>query len=122
MSVSDWIGELPMSWKLSTIGRMASLQAGGTPASTDEDYWDASAGTRWLSIADMGDVEAGSDHGGRYLTSAGLSASRLKPNKRETVLFAMYASVGAVAYLRDSAVWNQAIVGLEAREHQADTR
>ncbi len=34
----------------------------------------------------------------------------------------MYASVGAVAFLRDSAVWNQAIVGLEAREHQADTR
>ncbi len=51
-----------------------------------------------------------------------MSASRLQPSKRETVLFAMYASVGAVAYLRDSAVWNQAIVGLEAREHQADSR
>lgn len=70
----------------------------------------------------MGDIQAGAGHRGRFLSSEGLSASRLKPNDRETVLFAMYASVGAVAYLREPAVWNQAIVGLQAREQEADTR
>ncbi len=93
---------------------MAEQVAGGTPDSTDERYWAEGKGTPWVAIADMRSFEEGGDTA-RALTPAGLTAARLKASSRPTVLFAMYASVGAIALVERPCVWNQAIVGLTPR-------
>lgn len=58
----------------------------------------------------------------RRVTAEGLQERRLEVGPPGTLLFAMYASVGAVAELGVAAAWNQALVGLLPRSHLADAR
>ncbi len=92
------------------------FRAGGTPDTGDESFWaDAAAGTPWVAI---GDMSRGSEvlTTAKSLTTAGLASRGLIPERPGTVLFAMYASVGAVATLGINATWNQAILGIVPNE------
>ena len=51
-----------------------------------------------------------------------MAQKRLPIGSPGTVLFAMYASLGAVAVLGVEATWNQAILGVQARDGVADNR
>jgi len=86
--------------------------AGGTPDSTDDRLWESDGqGIAWLSIGDM--VDCGfTTSTVRSLTPDGLRASRLAIAPPETLLFAMYASLGKITTTQIPAVWNQAILGL----------
>ena len=98
--------------------------AGGTPTSDDESYWtdpDDPSGHIWIAIGDM--VDRGRTvSSSRALTSAGLSACRLRPSRPGTLLFAMYASLGKTTVTAAPAVWNQAIIGLVPNTSVADAR
>jgi type I restriction enzyme S subunit len=95
--------------------------AGGTPDSSNEEFWSEDQGTPWLAISDM--IDCGSTTvTSRRLTPAGLNASRLAVSPPGTLLFAMYASLGKLTVTEIPATWNQAILGLIPNNELADAR
>ena len=98
---------------LTKLKRVASLRAGGTPTVQTERFWrQPPDGVPWVAIGDM-------SHGGlvrdtaRRVSADGIADKRLPVGCPGTVLFAMYASLGAVAELAVKASWNQALLGID---------
>ena len=110
---ADWFESVPAHWEVLPLRAVARTLPGGTPKSDNPAYWSDDEGAEWISIADMKAVDAGRRSVGRRITLAGLSEAGLTPRRGPLVLFAMYASVGETALLRRTAVWNQAILGLQ---------
>ena len=110
----EWLGDLPEHWEVRRLGAaLAETVGGGTPDTGNESYWadDDEEGLPWVAIADMsagGEVATTA----KRVTSLGRAAARLRPLPAGTIIYSMYASVGAVARLRMSAATNQAILGL----------
>jgi type I restriction enzyme, S subunit len=75
---------------------VARLVPGGTPATDDMRLWaEADGGTPWVSIADITKSQVIHATTGS-LTDEGLASKRLPVGEPGTILFAMYASVGAL--------------------------
>ena len=110
----EWLGDLPEHWVVRRLGTaLAETVGGGTPDTGNESYWaeDDEEGLPWVAIADMsagGEVATTA----KRVTSLGRAAARLRPLPAGTIIYSMYASVGAVARLSMSAATNQAILGL----------
>ena len=103
------------------LKHVATLRAGGTPDTNREDFWADGDGIPWVSIGDMSSGQPVRETA-RQLSPLGLEDRALSPSPAGTVLFAMYASVGAVATLAVDAAWNQAILGIAPRPGLADSR
>ena len=103
------------------IKHVAALAAGGTPPVDDPDMWDDLGGIPWVSITDITRSSQIAETG-RSVSSLGQRTRRLPIGSPGTVLFAMYASVGAIGTLVIDAAWNQALVGIEPRATIADSR
>lgn len=96
------------------------MRAGGTPSVDDSSMW-SDDGMAWVSIGDM--TRSGRViETDRNVTDAGIADKRLPVGEPGTVLFAMYASVGALGVLGVRATWNQALLGIEPRSGLADAR
>ncbi len=108
--------------RLTKLKRVAKLQAGGTPPVGVERFWsEPPDGVPWVAIGDMssgGVVE----HTSRHVSEAGIENKGLPIGRAGTVLFAMYASLGAVAELAMEACWNQALLGVEPIPGLSDRR
>ena len=104
------------------LKHVCCLVAGGTPSVDDPANWsEGDDGVPWAVIGDM----SGTDFVGsttRHVSSLGIAAKNLPLSTLQTVLFAMYASVGAVARPKIQLSWNQAILGLEPFTDAADSR
>ena len=110
----EWLGEVPTHWEVSRLGwSLRDVIAGGTPDTGREDYWADvdEAGVPWVAIGDMSDGGVVPTTAKR-VTPAGIRAARLRAIPSGTVIYSMYASVGATAVLSINAVTNQAILGL----------
>lgn len=95
------------------LKRAVEMRAGGTPTVDEPSMWDEN-GLPWVSIADMS-MAPTVVRTARRVSSVGLAAKALPVGQPGTLLFAMYASVGAVGVLGIEASWNQAILGMTAR-------
>jgi type I restriction enzyme S subunit len=96
------------------------MKSGGTPAVDDPAMWN-DEGLPWASISDMSRSPTVA-HTDRRVSALGVTTKALPVGEPGTLLFAMYASVGAVAVLGVKASWNQAILGIEPRQGMADSR
>lgn len=103
-------------WAPTRLKFVASMAAGGTPPVDDPRYWtdDEDEGVAWAAIGDM-TREPVLRTTSRRVTPDGIQAARLCVGAPGTLLFAMYASLGATATLAIPAAWNQAILGLTPR-------
>ena len=110
----EWIGDVPEHWEVWRLGgALSEAVGGGTPNTANESYWadEGEEGLPWVAISDMsdgGEVTATA----KRVTSLGRATARLRPLPPGTIIYSMYASVGAVARLGIRAVTNQAILGL----------
>ncbi len=102
------------------LKRVAVLRAGGTPTVDDIDNW-CDDGIPWVAIGDMSRTSVVIETE-RRVSALGATSKRLPVGMPGTILFAMYASVGAVAVLGVPAMWNQAILGIDPRPGFADAR
>lgn len=105
------VGPLDQAVAARPLKAIARFRGGGTPSTDRDDYWSEDGGVPWISISDF-DLISNGRPPRKSLTADGVAAARLRPSTGPTILFAMYASVGATAVLRTPAVWNQAIVGI----------
>jgi len=109
-----WLGDIPAHWEVTRLGNvLSSLVGGGTPSTSNSDYWaeENEDGVPWIAIGDM-------SQGGtvvttkKRITQVGRVSKALQPLPPGTIIYSMYASVGVVARLGITAVTNQAILGL----------
>lgn len=101
-------------WKTVRLGDVANMNSGGTPKSSISEYYDGDI--PWVSIADM------TNHGRwifstmRNISVAGLENSSARIYPKNTVLYAMYASIGECSIAAVELTSSQAILGIRPLE------
>lgn len=101
-------------WKKVKLGSIADMNSGGTPKSNVEEYY--SGDIPWASIADMtkhGKWIASTE---KYLTPLGLENSSARIHPKNSVLYAMYASIGECSIAKIPLSSSQAILGIRPKE------
>lgn len=108
----SWIGEIPENWNIYSLKHVVNeFIAGGTPISSNDEFWDDNNGIPWVAIGDMND-------GGyinsttKSITHEGLVDKNLRILKKGTLIYSIFASLGKTSILNIDATINQAILGL----------
>ena len=113
--VESELGLIPEGWRVGTIQDLASKMAsGGTPSSTNRDYYGGNI--LWFSTKELNDNFLLDSE--KHITRLGLDNSSAKLFPKDTVLMAIYAAptVGRLGILSQEATFNQAAVGIVAKE------
>ncbi|WP_447734937.1 restriction endonuclease subunit S [Rhodanobacter soli] len=113
------IGQMPESWKPTTIGDIASVGSGGTPSRTHPTYW-LDGTIPWVKTGEVdyyviNDTE-------EKITQEGLRNSAAKIYSKGTLLMAMYGqgvTRGKVAILGIDASINQACAAIQTHDDRA---
>ena len=92
------------------LGTLANISSGGTPKSTVPEFYGGEI--PWVSIADMTERGMWINSTDRTLTKAGLDNSSAKIYPPNTVLYAMYASIGECSIASVELSSSQAILGI----------
>ena len=100
-------------WREMKLGDVTSTSSGGTPKSTVEEYYDG--GVLWASVADMTACKKFIYSTSRTLSPLGLKNSSARMFPENTVLIAMYASIGETAIVQKAMSTSQAILGIQAK-------
>ena len=97
-------------WEQRKLGEAVSIVGGGTPSTSNPDYWDG--GIDWFTPAEIGD-DVFVDSSVRKITEAGYNScsATMLPVDR-TVLFTSRAGIGSTAILRRPACTNQGFQSL----------
>jgi len=114
----------PTHWGHGRIKWDTVTVAGATPSTDDDTFWldgDDPTGTPFVAIADMSRRERVSATA-KSLSSAGVTSRGMPLGRPGTLLFAMYASVGEVAFLDIQATWNQALLGITPDPDRVESR
>lgn len=106
------IGLLPTSWRVSSLGEIATVSAGGTPSRNVPSYWDG--GIPWITTAEVDSSNI--DRATQSITLDGLKNSAAKLLNPGTLLLALYGqgkTRGKVGLLQIAAATNQACAAIE---------
>lgn len=96
-----------------------SINAGGTPRRGVKDYWE-NGDVPWLKISDLKSVYISESQ--EKITKKGLENSSAKLFPKGTVLFSIFATLGAVGILKAPSTTNQAIAGITPNKRLIDTK
>ncbi len=108
----EWIGMIPKTWNCIKLKfTIKSASSGGTPNSSYDSYYNEN-GIPWVTISDITHNDYIFDTE-KHLTNLAIIDKRLKIYEKNTILLAMYASVGKVAELCVNATINQAILAID---------
>jgi type I restriction enzyme S subunit len=111
------IGKIPKDWDVSELDNICEkAKAGGTPLTTNKDYWNGNI--PFVKIEDM-------TTSGKYLAKTqsiiskdGLANSSAWMVPENSLLLAMYGSMGEISINRISVATNQAILGIIPRNRE----
>ena len=102
--------EIPQEWTAAKIKDVAQTYSGGTPASTNSEYYDG-GDIPWINSGELNNPIITSTT--NYITEEGLNNSSAKLYPQDTVLVALYgATAGKVGLLSFEACSNQAVCGV----------
>jgi type I restriction enzyme S subunit len=99
-------------WKEVKLSSVAAMNSGGTPMSSVEEYYHGDI--PWVSIADMTSRGKWIDCTQKNLSKLGIDNSAARIYPANTVLYAMYASIGECSIARIPVSSSQAILGIQA--------
>ena len=99
------------------LGELCEIYSGGTPKRSVSEYW-TGGNVPWVKIGDITEKYVSSTE--EFITQAGLNNSSAKLFKPGTLLYSIFASIGAVGILNILAATNQAIAGLVIRDNSLD--
>ena len=110
----EWIEEIPESWDSIKIKRISNISSGGTPKSTNDNYY-SDNGTPWVTIGDLtkGDFVIDTE---KKLSDEGIISKNLKVFEVGTILYSIYATIGKVSELKVPATINQAILAISVND------
>ena len=102
--------EIPQGWTAAKIKDVAQTYSGGTPTSTNSEYYDG-GNIPWINSGELNNPIITSTT--NYITEEGLNNSSAKLYPQDTVLVALYgATAGKVSLLSFEACSNQAVCGV----------
>ncbi len=99
-----------MSWEKVKVQDFALVATGGTPSTTNKEYWD-NGNIAWLNSGELNqDIVT---QCANYITNKGLENSSARLMPKDTVLIALTgATTGVVGYLTFEACANQSVTGI----------
>jgi len=103
--------EFDGEWKEVRLKDVASMNSGGTPKSSISEYYNGDI--PWVSIADMTKHGKTIHRTERNITQFGLGNSSARMYPKNTVLYAMYASIGECSIAAVELSSSQAILGIQ---------
>ena len=102
--------EIPKEWTSAKIKDVTQTYSGGTPTSTNSEYYDG-GNIPWINSGELNNPVITSTT--NYITEEGLNNSSAKLYPQDTVLVALYgATAGKVSLLSFEACSNQAVCGV----------
>ena len=102
--------EIPQGWTAAKIKDVAQTYSGGTPTSTNSEFYDG-GDIPWINSGELNNPIITSTT--NYITEEGLNNSSAKLYPQDTVLVALYgATAGKVSLLSLEACSNQAVCGV----------
>lgn len=110
----EWIGPIPSTWSIcKNKYLLEEMYSGGTPTASNEDFY-AEEGTPFVSISDMSSTDYVADTK-KKLTERGIRDKNLAILPVGTVLYSIYATIGAVSELSIPATISQAMLALRLK-------
>lgn len=107
-----WIGEIPISWRISKNKYLlSSMYSGSTPTASDPTFYSDTDGIPFVAISDMSTTEYVTVTK-KHLSNEGIANKNLQIVPSGTILYSIYATVGAVSELKISATISQAMLAL----------
>lgn len=100
------MSELPQGWASVALGALGQWGSGGTPSRGNQSYY-VNGTIPWLVIGDLNDGYVSS--AATKITREGLSNSSAKLLPENTLLVAMYGSIGKLGITKFECATNQAI-------------
>lgn len=97
-----------------------SMSSGGTPSTKITEYYDGDI--VWVSIDDMSRAGKYIAYSARKLTDLGLKNSSAKLFPEQTILYAMYASIGKTVISTVPCATSQAILGIIVNQEKLDNQ
>ena len=118
----EWLSEVPVHWEVRRLKNcITRFYSGGTPNSGTQDFYcSRDNGIPWLLISDM-TGQRRIRRNSRSITEAGRKSKKLEVLPTGTILYSMYASIGAVSILEINATINQAILGMWTQKEKLNT-
>lgn len=105
-------------WEQRKLGEMADIVGGGTPSTSNDDYWDGDID--WYAPAEIADqIYVSSSE--RKITQQGYENSPAKMLPVGTVLFTSRAGIGKTAILRKEGCTNQGFQSIVPHENMLDS-
>ena len=101
-------------WRIFCLADIAEMNSGGTPKSSVAEYYDG--GIPWVSITDMTNHGKWISTTERTLTSLGVENSSARLYPKNTILYAMYASIGECSIAKVEVTSSQAILGIRPKD------
>jgi type I restriction enzyme S subunit len=112
--------KLPDGWKKMKLEDVSkSINAGGTPRRNIREYWD-NGDISWLKISDLKSVYVSESE--EKITRKGLENSSAKLFSKGTILFSIFATLGAISILEKPSTTNQAIAGIVPKKELMDVK
>lgn len=102
------------NWKKVKLGSIADMSSGGTPKSNIAEYYNGDI--LWVSIADMTTQGKYITRTEKTISKLGLENSSAKLYPKNTILYAMYASIGECSIATKPVTSSQAILGIRPKK------
>ena len=111
----EWIGEIPADWGTRKNKYLLnSMYSGGTPSAGNSDFYAVDSGIPFVSISDMSSTDYVRTTK-KALTEEGRADKNLEILPIGTILYSIYATVGAVSELAIEATISQAMLALNLK-------
>lgn len=101
-------GEYP-EWEEKTLGQVADIVGGGTPSTSEQDYWDGNI--QWFTPAEIKSTKYVSKSL-RTITELGVKKSSAKVLPKGTILLTTRATLGEMAIAENEVTTNQGFQSL----------
>ncbi|MCX6403658.1 MAG: restriction endonuclease subunit S, partial [Actinobacteria bacterium] len=108
----SWIAQIPSHWEVRKIAGVHKFVTGGTPNSTNEEFYDGTY--PWITISDLNGDEVRETKSS--LSHAGVKAANLQMVPKGALLFSFKLSVGQVAFTGLDCYTNEAIAAFIPNE------
>ena len=109
----EWIGEIPKEWSVIKNKYLISmLYSGGTPSATNGNFYCQEVGIPFVSISDMSNCSYVVTTA-KHITESGIEDKKLRILPIGTILYSIYATVGAISELKVEATISQAMLAIQ---------
>ena len=101
-------------WKEYKLGEIMDLIGGGTPKTSNPEYWNGNI--PWLSVADFNNGMKYCSTAEKKITNKGLEESSTKLLRSGQIIISARGTVGAISILKRDMAFNQSCYGIDAHK------